>query len=158
MLLTAEETSPRSDTSAPKESSDLIEALKAGIAYTKTTQKQGTPSDLRVWVGRDEVAASVAASSWRDVTCGIAEALLILDKRPVLEETRLVNKHLDERTKDDGSIYPPHAYRKLSDGTYLFLHAGAVAHSKRCKKMLNLINAPAQVIRIIYKGEEFYLP
>ena len=97
-------------------------------------------------------------SSWRDVTCGIAEALLILNKRSVLEEIGLANKHLNERTKGDGSIYPLNAYRKLSDGTYLFLHAGAVAHSKHCKKMLNLINAPAQVIRIIYKTEEFYLP
>ena len=132
----------------------LLEALKSGLAMTKPTKKKGTPSDIKVWVSGDEVGAF----SWRDVTCGIAEALLILGEKSALESTELVYSDEREHKKKNGDAYPPHAYRKLSDGRFMFVHFSATDHARRCKKMLKLIDAPAQIIRVVYENEEFDLP
>ncbi len=137
-----------------KEPADLTEALKAGIASTKPLKRKGAPSDIKVWVGDDEVEAS----SWRDVTCGIAEALLMLDKEPLLKSTGLVNSHVDERTKASGDVYEGSSYRELSNGHFLFIHSSAKAHERQSRRLLELINTPTRLLRVVYKNEEFYLP
>ncbi len=143
------------DTSETKESAGVVEALKSGIALTKPLKKKGTPFNIRVWVDGDEVDVS----SWRDVTCGIAEALVFLGEEAALKSTELVNNHMDERTKENNKgVYPSSAYRKLSDGRFLFLNYSVKSLRQKSKKMLELVNAPAQVLRVVYKNEEFDLP
>ncbi len=153
-LLGAPGDTPPSPQPLSKESADLTEALKAGIASTKPLKRKGAPSDIKVWVGDDEVEAS----SWRDVTCGIAETLLMLDKEPLLKSTGLVNCDVNERTKANGDVYEVSAYRELSNGHFLFIHSSAKAHERQSRRLLELINAPARLMRVIYNNEEFYLP
>ena len=82
----------------------------------------------------------------------------MLDKESLLKSTGLVNRDVNERTKANGDVYEVSAYRELSNGHFLFLNSSAKALERQSGRLLELINAPARLMRVVYKDEEFYLP
>ncbi len=133
----------------------LENALQLGIQKTSPhTRKEGKSSGLEAFVDNEKVQAA----SWRDIHAGIAEAFLILGHGELLEESAHIYRSTEERRMTNGKTYPPSAYRKLSDGRFLFLHYSSKDHLGRIKKLLRAVNAPSGVISANYKENEFALP
>ena len=139
----------------PTKGTSLEDALRLGIQKTSPqTRKEGKSSGLEASVGDEKVQAA----SWRDIHAGIAEALLILGHGELLKQNVYIYQDSEERRMTNGKPYDPSAYRKLSDGRFLFLHYSAKDHIGRIKKLLRAVDAPSGIISANYKESEFDLP
>lgn len=132
----------------------LIEALKQGIKQTSALRRESNTTEFQAHIHNEETNAA----SWRDIHAGIAETFLILSKENELEENDSLYKTTEERKKGDGTVYPPSAYRKLSNERLLFLHASAEAHNQKSKKLLKILQFPKNTLKVTYKGKLYHLP
>lgn len=136
------------------DSTNLTEAITKGIAKTSPEMKNSRQTSLQAWINDKELPAR----NWRDIHSGLAEALILLKREKILEETGLLYSSNSERRKKNGEVYPAFEYRKLSSGKYLFLNASAKDHRRRSRQLLEQLNAPSGLIRVLYKDEEYFLP
>lgn len=133
---------------------DLIETIIKGIEASSPAIKNSRASNLRAWIGSKELSAK----NWRDIHAGIAEALLLLGKERHLERLDFVFSSMNERRKSSGEPYPASAYRRLKNGKYLFLSWNAKNHKRRSQRLLELLGASDNLIRVVYNDEEYFLP
>jgi predicted type IV restriction endonuclease len=138
----------------PKPPTPVLDALRHGITTTKPPLRTATKAEVKIKLE----GADLAASSWRDLHAGIAEAFLLLGMTDALEEHDHVYHRTDERRKGDGSPYPKHGYRQLSNGKYLFLHMGAKAHLARSRRLLEVLGITKGAVEVVYKGQSYALP
>lgn len=142
------------EASARTDSAPIEAVIKEGINLTSPRERGARGSDLRAWIDDDELLAV----NWRDINAGIAEALLTLERIAWLEEAGYLFKTTEEYRKASGEPYPPSAYRQLSNGRYLLLHASAQEHQRRSRRMLERLDAPPKLIKVVYKEQEIFLP
>ena len=134
-------------------STDTESAVKEGIELTSSKKNSTQKSALRAWINGEELSAT----SWRDMNAGTVEALLLLST-DWSKEVKHLYRTTEEHRKASGEPYKADAYRQMSNGYYLLLHASADAHQNRARRMLEAVGAPPKLIRIVYKNEEFFLP
>jgi hypothetical protein len=83
--------------------------------------------------------------------------MLALEDKAVEELTQIYGS-VTEKRKGDGTTYPPSGYRQLSNGRFIFLHAGASTHQRKILGLLTHLNITSQRLKVTYRGETFYLP
>ncbi len=96
--------------------------------------------------------------SWRDFHGGLAEAFLKLGRQEELEQITRTYSNTFERLKESGVPYPESAYRRLSNGRWLFTHMSATAHANICNSLLKKLSVPKKSISIKYRSENIQLP
>lgn len=136
------------------EQEDVFAAIIEGIRKTTPNQRGNRSSELQAWLGDTELEAT----SWRDINAGIVEAMLLLGCKKLVIDKGQIFPTNQSRAKSDGSLYPRHAYRQLSDETFLFLHYGANAHMRISRQMLKALEVPSRAMRVVYRGDTFDLP
>ncbi|GIW25324.1 hypothetical protein [Meiothermus sp.] len=100
----------------------------------------------------------IEARSWRDFHSGLAEVFLKLGRQEDLEQITQIYSTPTERLKANGEPYPESAYRKLSNGRWLYTHLSAKDHMRICNTLLKELSIPTKSIKILYRSEEFELP
>lgn len=133
---------------------DVIDVLRRGIAMSAPPKRAAKSSGLRAWLNGEPCEAM----SWRDLHAGAAEALLLLGQEDVLRSNDFVYDTPTERKKESGQPYPISAYRRLSNGKYLYLHASAEGHKSRALHLFRLLGVPEMSLKVSYKGSTFQLP
>lgn len=136
------------------EPKDVFAAITEGMRKTSPNQRGNRSSDLQAWLGETELIAT----SWRDVNSGIVEAMILLGRKSFVSERGWIFPTNQSRVKGDGILYPASAYRRLSDGDFLFLHDSANNHLKRSRRMLEELDVPPRTMRVHYRGDTFFLP
>lgn len=89
---------------------------------------------------------------------GISEACLLLGREALLKANARLYSRVDERRKRDGNSYPPHSYRRLSNGRFLFLHYSAQGHAQQSKKLLQALGAEKGAVQVRYGDTTLALP
>ena len=145
---------PPSPEPAPTAESDVFAALIDGMNKTVPGQRSSRSSELRAWLNDTELPAA----NWRDISAGIVEAMILLDHGHIINRFVQIFPSDQTRTKRDGSFYPKHAFRQLSDGSFIYLHLSADDHVKQSVKMLRELGVPSGVLRTEYRNETLYLP
>ena len=84
--------------------------------------------------------------------------MILLGRKKFVEDKGYIFPTNQSRAKRDGSLYPPHAYRQLSDGSFLFLHESANNHLQRSRRMLEELEVAPRTLRVVYRSDTFYLP
>jgi hypothetical protein len=136
------------------EQKDVLAAIIEGMRKTAPNQRGKRSSELQAWLGDTELQAT----SWRDINSGIVEAMIALDRKGFAAGKGQIFPTDQSRVKSNGSLYPKHAYRQLSDKSFLFVHYGANAHMQISRRMLTELAIPHGTIRVHYRGDTFYLP
>ena len=138
----------------PEVPKDALAAIVEGMHKTASNQRGNRSSELRAWLGETELPAT----NWRDINSGIVEAMILLGRKKFVEDKGYIFPTNQSRAKRDGSLYPPHAYRQLSDGSFLFLHESANNHLQRSRRMLEELEVAPRTLRVVYRNDTFYLP
>lgn len=133
--------------------SNVFSAIVEGMRVTTSSTRSKHIWELKAWLG----GAELPARNWRDINAGIVEAMILLGRKNYVSDRGYVSPS-DQRAKGDGSLYPKHAHRRLSDGSFLFLHSSANSHIQQSRKMLEKLGIPAKTLRIAYRDKTFYLP
>ena len=133
---------------------DVFAAIIEGMRITTSSPQSKHSSELQVWLGNEELPPR----NWRDINAGIVEAMIFLDREDFLSSGSHIYPTNQSRVKGDGSLYPRHAFRQLSNGKFLFLAESASAHSQRSRRMLKELNVPAGTLRITYRETIIHLP
>lgn len=133
---------------------DVFTALIDGMHKTAPGQRSSRSSELRAWLNDTELPAA----NWRDINAGIVEAMMTLDRKRFVNDRGYIFPTNQSRAKSDGKLYPTSAYRQLSDGDFLFLHDSANNHIQRSRRMLEELGVSPRAMRIVYRGDTFYLP
>jgi hypothetical protein len=81
-----------------------------------------------------------------------------LERRDFVVQKGYIHQTPRGRVKSNGELYPPSAYRQLSDKSFLFLHDGASGHLQKSRRMLEELEVPPRTLRIAYRGEIYFLP
>lgn len=133
---------------------DVFAAITEGMRVTTSSPQSKHSSELQVWLGETELAAK----NWRDINAGIVEAMIFLDRKDFANSESYIYPTNQSRVKGDGSLYPRHAFRQLSNGKFLFLAESASVHVQRSRRMLKELNVPAGAMRITYRETTIHLP
>jgi predicted type IV restriction endonuclease len=133
--------------------SEVERAIVEGIVRSRAFTSERGGADVQAWLGDEPLEAT----SWRDIHAGLAEAMLALEDKAVEELTQIYGS-VTEKRKGDGTTYPPSGYRQLSNGRFIFLHAGASTHQRKILGLLTHLNITSQRLKVTYRGETFYLP
>jgi len=136
------------------EQKDVFTAIVEGIRRTTPNQRGNRSSDLQAWLGETELEAT----SWRDINSGIVEAMIVLGRKSFVSSRGYISPNNRSRAKGDGTLYPTSAYRRLSDGDFLFLHDGASGHIQKSRRMLKELGVPYGTLRVCYREDTLYLP
>ena len=131
----------------------VLAAITDGMRVTTSNTRSKHVWELRAWLGEVELPVK----NWRDINAGIVEVMILLGRRDFVSSRGYVSPS-DQRAKSDGSLYPKHAHRKLSDGSFLFLHTSANSHLQQSRKMLKELGVPPKTLHITYRDKTFYLP
>ena len=134
--------------------SDAFTALIDGMQKTAPGQRSSRSSELRAWLNDTELPAA----NWRDINAGIVEAMMTLGRKGFVSSRGYIFSTNQSRAKSDGKLYPTSAYRQLSDGHFLFLHDSANNHLQRSRRMLEELGVSPRTMRVVYRGDTFYLP
>lgn len=132
--------------------SDVFAVIIEGMRITTSSPQSQRSSELRAWLDNVELATG----NWRDIHAGLVEALILLGRKDVVQKR--IYPTDQSRVKGDGSRYPKHAYRRLSDGDFLFLHDSASGHMEKSRRILEELGVPPGAMRIVYRGTTFNLP
>lgn len=135
------------------EQKDIFAAIIEGMRITAASPQSKRTSELQAWLGDTELPAK----NWRDINAGLVEAMILLNRKDFVVSRGYVSPN-DQRAKADGSLYPKHAYRKLSDGSFLFLHSSANSHIQRSRGMLRELGVALKTLHVAYRNETFDLP
>ncbi len=133
---------------------DACAAITEGMRRTAPSQRKSRSSELTAWLGETELSAT----NWRDINTGIVEAMIALGQKDFVVSKGYIYKTQQERTKRGGELYPPNAYRALSDGDFLFLHESANSHIQKIRRMLEELEVPPRTLRVVFRKETFFLP
>jgi predicted type IV restriction endonuclease len=136
------------------EQKDVLAAIIEGMRKTAPNQRGKRSSELQAWLGDTELQAT----SWRDINSGIVEAMIALGHEDFVVSKGYIYQTMQSRAKADGTLYPTSAYRQMSDGRFLFLHDSANSHVQRSRRMLEELQVPPRTVRVVYRGDTFYLP
>lgn len=136
------------------EQEDVFAAIIEGMRKTTPNQRGNRSSELQAWLGDTELEAT----SWRDINSGIVEAMITLGRKDFASSRGYIFPTNQSRAKGDGTLYPTSAYRRLSDGDFLFLHDSANNHVQRSRRMLEELEVPPRTMRVVYRGDTFNLP
>ena len=139
---------------APITELDVLAALVDGMNKTVPGQRGSRSSELQAWLNDTELPAA----NWRDINAGIVEAMMTLSQKSFVSSRGYIFPTNQSRAKSDGKLYPTSAYRQLSDGDFLFLHDSANNHTQRSRRMLEELGVSPRAMRVVYRGDTFYLP
>jgi predicted type IV restriction endonuclease len=134
--------------------SSLIDAIKQGINQTAPTHRRSSSSELQAFIG-DE---ALDAINWRDIFAGITESFLVLGKVHEVAKIEHLYESTVEKRKSDGRPYPKRSYRQLSNSKYLYVAWNMKNHYRKSKKLLENLGVPDKTIKVVYKGDTYFLP
>ena len=133
---------------------DAVSAIIEGMYKTTPNQRGNRSSELQAWLGETELPAA----NWRDINSGIVEAMILLGRKTFVEDKGYIFPTNQSRVKGNGELYPTSAYRQLSDGSFLFLNESALSHIQKSRRMLEELEVLPRTLRVVYRGDTFYLP
>jgi hypothetical protein len=84
--------------------------------------------------------------------------MIALERRDFVVQKGYIHQTPRGRVKSNGKLYPPSAYRQLSNGDFLFLHNSASGHLQKIRRMLEELKVPPRTLRIAYRGKTYFLP
>ncbi len=138
----------------PQQNPSLIDTLKRGISQTAPPSRKSSSSELEAFIGDEKLEAV----NWRDIHTGIAETFLILGRSDELEAHDNIYDTVTERAQQGKNPYKVHDYRQLQNGRFLLLHSSARSHRRKSVQLLKLLGVADKTIKVVYKGETYFLP
>ena len=133
--------------------SNSTDLIRQGIQVTAPVARQSKTFDFEVEID----GVRLPARNWRDLTSGLVEALLRLNKIDGLYG-KYIYSSMSERVTDTGKPYPPSAYRRLSSGAYLYVHFSADGHQRLCKQLLQRMAVTQGALNIRFGNQRIRLP
>lgn len=136
----------------PDESDKIIQLLRQEIELASEHSKQE----------KIEIAklnnSKLKVKNWRDILVGVIETLIVLNKQASISSTDMHDSPTHGKIKKTGEPYPENAYRKLSNGKYLFVGMNHITFQQKINSYLQEFNLSKGILDITYENKNYKLP